>query len=123
MSCQVIDNLRKIIFAALSAALDHVGDDLGPSISRQAAAHYNLRSMTSAAHTFQRFFAGSVGKLLILAALPFLILLLLILVLLRVILPALALLGFLSARAYANTAGEQQCDACVPQEQQEASGV
>ena len=111
VSGQVIDNLRKIIFAALSATLDHVANHLGPSIARQPAPHYDLRSVTSAANPLQRFFARSSGKLLILFLLVLILLILLglvftllIVVLLRVILPVLAMLGFLRTRAYAKTA-------------------
>jgi hypothetical protein len=69
--------------------------------------------MTSAADPLQGLLAGTIGKLLILPVLLFLLLMILL---------VLILLRFLSARAYAEWAGQEQGEAGIPQKQAEAAG-
>jgi hypothetical protein len=69
--------------------------------------------MTSAADPLQGLLAGTIGKLLLLPVLLFLLLMILLI---------LTLLCFLSVRAYAECAGQEQGEAGIPQKRAETSG-
>lgn len=60
--------MSEVVFRALSAALDHIQDELGPAVFSIAAANNNLRAMTSTADTDERIFARTIRQLLLLCS-------------------------------------------------------